>query len=483
MLYLTQKIMNISVIAMNSILRRSRITLFLAVALLLQLCLPMPAAAATEPPEVEAAAAVLMDAESGDLLYALKADSPVYAAGLTVMMTALLAAEAVEAEEVDYADPVTAADSVYTDISADASIQNIVPGESMSLRDLLYCALIGSGSDACNVIGAYVGGSVSGFVERMNARARELGCKATRFYNTHGLPHDGQQTTARDMALIASAFVQHAELMNIVNTISIEIAATNESGARHLTNGNYILRSDYTRYYYSYANGIKSSYTAEAGFCLASAMKTDDSYVVSVVLGCISKESDSGFMDIQSFVQTKALFQWFSQNYGLREIVNSMAPIEEVPVELGEGADSVVVCADGSLSLFLPNDLVIADHYKRQVKIYSMQPGAEPLQAPVERGQVLGEMTVTDDAGKVYGPFKLVANTSVEVSRLSVLKSKLEDTFSKPFWKYILWGILAIILIYVALVIRYNVIRARYRKKRREQQRAQRQEARSGSGR
>ena len=464
---------------MNKTKRYSLLPRLLAAILILQLLLTLPASAATDPPAVDARAAVLMDAESGDLLYALQADDPVYAAGLTVMMTALLAAEAVEAGDIDYADMVEATDSVHTDISEDAAIQGIEPGESMSLKNLLYCALIGSGSDACNVIGAYVGeGSLPHFVERMNTRAKELGCRNTQFGNTHGLPHAGQQTTARDMARIAAAFVKHDELMNIVNTISVEIPETNLSGARHLNNGNYILRSDYTRYYYSYASGIKSSYTDEAGFCLASAVKTDESYVVSIVLGCISKESDSGFMDIQSFVQTRELFQWFSQNYGLREIVNPMAPIHEVKVELGEGSDSVVVCADGSLSLFLPNDLVIADHYKRNVKIYSEQPGAEPLQAPVERGQVLGEMTVTDDAGKVYGPFKLVANTSVTVSRFSVLQHKLKETFSKPFWKYVVWGIIGIIVIYAILVIRYNVIRARYRKMRRKQRR---EEARSNS--
>lgn len=466
---------------MNKTKRYTFLPMLLAAVLVLQLFLSMPVSAATEPPAVDARAAVLMDAESGDLLYALHPDDPVYAAGLTVMMTALLAAEAVEAGDIDYADMVTATDAVRTDISEDAAIQGIEPGEEISLQNLLYCALIGSGSDACNVIGTYVGeGSLSRFVEQMNTRAKELGCKNTHFGNTHGLPHAGQQTTARDMALIAAAFVKHDELMNIVNTISVDLPETNLSGSRHLNNGNYILRSDYTRYYYSYASGIKSSYTDEAGFCLASAVKTDDSYVVSIVLGCISKESDSGFMDIQSFVQTRSLFQWFSQNYGLREIVNPMAPIHEVKVELGEGSDTVVVCADGSLSLFLPNDLVIADHYKKNVKIYSEQPGAEPLQAPVERGQVLGEMTVTDDAGKVYGPFKLVANTSISVSRFSVLQHKLKETFSKPFWKYIVLGIIAIIVIYAVLVIRYNVIRARYRKMRRKQRR---EEARTNSDR
>ena len=466
---------------MNRTRHFSLLPLLMAVVILLQLCFPASVSAATEPPQVDARAAVLMDAESGDLLYALQPDDPVYAAGLTVMMTALLAAEAVEAGDMDYADMVEATDSVLTDISADAAIQNIQPGESMSLQNLLYCALIGSGSDACNVIGTYVGeGSLSRFVDRMNSRAKELGCRNTNFGNTHGLPHSGQQTTARDMARIAAAFVKHDELMNIVNTISYEVPATDVSGTRYLNNTNYILRSDYTRYYYSYASGIKSSYTDEAGFCLASAVKTDESYVVSIVLGCISKESDSGFTDIQSFVQTRSLFQWFSQNYGLREIVNPMAPIHEVKVELGEGSDSVVVCADGSLSLFLPNDLVIADHYKRNVKIYSEQPGAEPLQAPVERGQVLGEMTVTDDEGKVYGPFKLIANTSVTVSRFSLLQQKLKDTFSKPFWKYVVWGIIGIIVIYIILVVRYNVIRSRHRRMRRKQRR---EEAQSNSDR
>ena len=466
---------------MNKTRRFSLLPLLLASVLFLQFCFPASVSAATEPPEIDARSAVLMDAESGDLLYALKPDDPVYAAGLTVMMTALLAAEDVEAGNFTYADMVVATDSVRTDISSDAAIQNIEPGESRSLKNLLYCALIGSGSDACNVIGTYVGkGSLAAFVERMNTRAKELGCKNTHFDNTHGLPHSGQQTSARDMARIASAFVKHEELMNIVNTMSIEIPETNLSGARRLSNTNYILRSDYTRYYYSYASGIKSSYTDEAGFCLASAVRTDDSYVVSIVLGCVSKESDSGFMDIQSFVQTRSLFQWFSQNYGLREVVNPMAPIQEVKVELGEGSDTVVVCADGSLSLFLPNDLVIADHYTKHVTIYSEQPGAEPLQAPVARGQVLGEMTVTDDEGKVYGPFKLIANTSVTVSRFSVLLHRLKETFSKPFWKYVVYGIIAIIVIYAVLVIRYNVIRARHRRMRRMQRR---EEARRNSDR
>jgi D-alanyl-D-alanine carboxypeptidase (penicillin-binding protein 5/6) len=462
------------VIAMKRFFSSGLVALLLAAVLILQL-LPMPVSAAAEQPEVDAGAAVLLDAESGNLLFSKNAEAPAYIAGLTVMMTALLAAESVESTAgLDYTASVTASGTFLTGISADASVQNIQEGEVMPLRDLLYCALIGAGSDACNVIGEFLsGGSISDFVDRMNRRAKELGCKNTRFANTHGLPDPSQRSTAHDTALIAAAFVRHPELMEIVNTTAADLAATNLSESRHLKNPNLILRSDYTRYYYSYANGIKSSYTDEAGYCLASAMKTDDSYVVSVVLGCAQRESEEGFMDIQSYVQTKLLFQWFSQHYGLRDVVNPMAPVAEVPVSMGDGADSVVVCADGSLYLFLPNDLSIAENFRRNITIYSEAEDAEPLVAPVQQGQVLGEMTVTDKAGKTYGPFPLVANTTVPVSRMSLLRSKLQKTFSNSVWKYSVIGLGVVLFLYLIFYLRYNIVRARNRRRRR-------QEARSG---
>ena len=445
---------------------RSILILILAASLLSGAALPC-LAAEEEPPEIDARAAVMMDAASGNVLYDFNGSTPLYAAGLTVMMTALLAAEAVERGDIDYADVVTASSYSHYDITSDASIQNIVPGEEMPLKDLLACALIGGASEACNIIAEYVGGTVGSFIGEMNRRAEELGCVNTQFVNAHGLPNENNFSSAYDMALIAAQFVQHEELIELANTVSKEIPATNVSGARNLTSTNYIIRSDYTRYYYSYACGIKASYTDDAGFCLASSMKTDGSYVVSVVLGCRVLEADNGFFDIQSFIQTRKLFQWFNSCYSLRDIVSTIEPIVEVPVLLAEGTDTVVCCASRGLKLFLPNDLDISERFQRDITIYSLQEGAQSLTAPLTQGQVLGELTVRDESGAVYGPFPLVANTDVAISRVELMRQRLRDLVHGRGFKLIFWIVLIIFLLYIAFVIRYRVIRIRERRARR----------------
>ena len=446
---------------------RSFLTLLLTAVLLLGLAAPC-LAADEAPPVIDARAAVMMDAASGNVLYSLNADTPLYVAGLTVMMTALLAAEAVDRGEIAYTDMVTAYSSSHSDITSDASIQNIVPGEEMPLKDLLTCALVGGASEACNIIGEYVSGSLSRFISDMNLRAAELGCKSTSFVNAHGLPNENHFSTAYDMALIAAAFVQHEELVEISNTVSAEIAATNLSGVRKLTNSNYILRQDYTRYYYSYACGIKTSYTDDAGYCLASSMKTDGSYVVSIVLGCKVMEADNGFYDIQSFIQTRRLFQWFNSCYSLRDVVSTLEPITEIPVRLAEGTDTVVCCASEGLKLFLPNDLDISKEYTRSIRVFSQQDGSEGLTAPIAKGQLLGELTVRASDGSVYGPFSLVANTDVAVSRIELMRQRLSVMVHSKGFRTIFLVAAIVIVLYIIFVIRYRVLRSRERRRQRE---------------
>lgn len=431
-----------------------------------------PGLAAEDAPVLDARGAVMMDAASGSVLYELNADTPLYVAGLTVMMTALLAAEAVERGDCAWTDVVTASAASHIDITADASIQNIVPGEEMPLRDLVTCAIVGGASEACNIIAEYVAGSIPAFLRLMNDRAVELGCTRTNFVNTHGLPNDNHYSSARDMALIAAAFTDYPDLMDIANTVSAEIPATNLSGARKLTNANYIINTDYTRYYYSHACGIKCSHTEDAGYCLASSMKTNDNYVVCIVLGCRIEEADNGFFDIQSFVQAKRLFQWFNSCYSLRDVVSTIEPIVDVPILLGEGTDTVVCCALEGLKLFLPNDLDISAAYRRSIRIYSQEDGQPPLTAPVLQGQLLGELTVTDGDGNVYGPYPLIANTDVAVSRVEQLRQRLRDMLHSSAFAVVFWVALAVVALYIVFVIRYRVRRSRERKARRMEREA-----------
>ena len=436
-------------------------------------------AADTDMPDVDARAAILMDAATGDLLFSVNPDRPLPMGGLAVIMTALLTAEAVERGEIDYSDLVTAPEDFRSDIPADATTQNIMPGEELTVENLLYCALIGGASEACNILAAYVAGSTDAFVRSMNKRAKALGCNNTSFFNCHGLSAEGQFSTARDLGLMAAAFVQHSTLMGIASTVSREIPATNMSSARKLTSSNYILRTDYTRYYYSYACGIKSTYTDEAGYCLASSMRTNDSYMVSIVLGCQQVESETGFMDITSFTETKKLFRWFSSRYSLRDVLSDIEPVAEVPVEMGEGTDTVIVRSDTALRLFLPNDLDISEHYTRHITIYGA-PDA-PLKAPIVQGKVLGELTITADTGSVYGPFYLIANTDVEVSRIEMMRQRLLSTTQSRLFRSVCWLLISLVLLYVAFITFYRIRRRKLKRALRRRQEQARKEAENQS--
>lgn len=181
--------------------------IFLLMVLLVSILAPQ--ALALEAPELTSTAGILVDMDSGRVLFEKNADQKAYPASLTKVMTVLVAVEAVEKGEFSLTDSVTASDSCLEGMVDDGSTAGIVPGETMSLKDLLYCALLASANEACNVIGEYIGGTVSGFVDMMNARASELGCTGTHFANTHGLPDDNHYTTARDMALIYREALSH----------------------------------------------------------------------------------------------------------------------------------------------------------------------------------------------------------------------------------------------------------------------------------
>ena len=165
--------------------------------LLLIICLFLSifslSAAAIDQPFIEARAAILVNADTGEVYYEMNADTPLPPASITKVMTALLALEAIERGDIALDDMVTASNTSHNDLTLDGSSQNIVPGETMSLEGLIYCMLVSSANEACNIIGEHItDGSISTFVKLMNTRAAELGCTKTHFVNAHGLPADEQ---------------------------------------------------------------------------------------------------------------------------------------------------------------------------------------------------------------------------------------------------------------------------------------------------
>ena len=422
-----------------------------------------PSAAALDDPEISARAALLADPETGRVYYSLNADERAYPASLTKVMTVLLAVEAVERGEVSQDDQVTASESAMEGMVEDGSTAGIVPGETMSFGDLLYCAMLSSANEACNIIAEHVSGSVGAFVELMNERASELGCAGTHFANTHGLPDENHYTTAADLALIAAEALQHDLFTTICNTVTWTVPATNVSEQRTLSNSNALINpnSGYgSGYYYEYAHGVKTGHTNDAGYCLISTAEKDGIRLMAIVLGCPAMElADGSGVDLRSFSDSIVLYDWVFDNFSMQEIVSSAEQVAEAPVELGQGVERVSLRPANVVTAVVADDTDLST-VQRDVVVYSERDG-ETLVAPISAGTVLGELTLTLD-GQVLGRSELVASTSVELSRAEYMKGRLAETFASP---WVIGGLVFIVIFaagYIFLVVRYRSLHKRH---------------------
>ena len=191
-------------------------------------------------PEITAQSAILIDADTGQILYEKDAYTERYPASTTKVMTALLAIENLDM------DKVITCDSEVDGTSG--SKMYLQEGEEARVEDLLYGMLLNSANDAAVALGIAVGGSTEKFVDMMNEKASQAGAKNTNFHNPNGLPDELHTTTAYDLAVITQAAFKHAKFREIVGTINYTMPATNMSGAREFKNGNNMLFDDQPRY-------------------------------------------------------------------------------------------------------------------------------------------------------------------------------------------------------------------------------------------
>lgn len=308
--------------------------------------------------KLQANCVLLADEDSGQYYYTRNIDAKAYPASLTKIMTLLLAVEAVERGDVNLSDTVTAYDDCNADMVEGASNADIKVGETMTFEDFLYCAMISSANEACNVVAEYVCGSISAFVQRMNERAQALGCTGTHFVNPHSLPNDDHYTTAHDLYRITKEALSHELFATICNTVKHTVPATNLSDERTLSNTNGLINPEspmYRGYYYEYAKGVKTGHTDAAGYCLISTAEKDGVRLLCVVLGGKGTTRANGTTDFGSFSDTLSAYRWVFDNYGWRDIVSASDLICEVPVRYGRDSDSVTVRPAQSISAVLPS--------------------------------------------------------------------------------------------------------------------------------
>ena len=450
-------------------MKRFRIPSFiLLIALLLSLA--APPARALDDPKVDSSYAVVLLAENGSnesVIYTKNDHERLYPASLTKVMTVLLAIEDIESGAVKLSDLVTAQPGFDFDMIVNGTSVNMVAGETMSLENLLYCSLLASANETCNVIGMYLNGTVDEFVARMNRRAAELGCTDTHFTNPHGLPNPDHYTTAWDFSRIFREAATHELFMQISGTINYTVPDTNVASERRLENTNSLINPTNAHYPgdygYEYAGGGKTGYTSDAGYCLAATAEKDGIMLLSVVMKAEAYPLEDGTgWYYGHFADTRTLFEWAFANFSYREIVRSTEIVAEVPVEMGADADSVSVRPSTSITALLPNDVDL-EEFTRDVTIYSEEKG-ETLVAPVSAGQQVGEISVSLN-GTVYGTSPLVTSTSVDMSRTQFMRNELMDTLRQPAVVFTFWGLVLLFTLYLLLVVRYRAKRRAYQKR------------------
>ena len=233
---------------------------------------------ALQPSHLYAPAFILIDAPSGQVLMESNADTRMYPASTTKIMTLLLALEYGELDET-ITIPASA-----SDIPVDSSRVPVYPGEQMTMRDLLYGLMIRSGNDAANAIAELCAGSVDAFMNQLNDLASELGMSNSHFVNPHGYHNTDHYTTARDLAIAARKGLTDPTFCQIVTCMNYTLPATQKREALALQNI-WELFDPASEYYIPGAAGVKSGYTSAAGFCYVGSAQRNGRTLIAVVLG------------------------------------------------------------------------------------------------------------------------------------------------------------------------------------------------------
>ena len=443
--------------------KRRLFSLFLSFALLLPL-FSLTSADAYEDFTLDAKAGLLIEADTGEILYEKNAHQENFPASLTKVMVALLVFEAIDEGKIALTDSVTATESAFEGLSSDGSTANIVPGETMTVEQLLNCMLIVSANEACNILAEAVcgEGNISQFVQRMNERAAALGCENTHYINTSGLHDPDHYTTAWDIYLITRALMPYEKFMEICNSKSYTVPATNMTDKpRELHSTNFLISNWRARgYVYRDAQGIKTGSTPEAGYCLISSALRGSRHMISVVLGAERVTLEDGVtIQTRSFSETSRMFDWGFDNFVLRDILSSSDLVQEVPVALSSEASYVSTHAAEDIACLLP-DNVEPDMLERTVTLTN-----DTVDAPVSAGDVLGKLTLSYN-GKVYAETDLLALNDVSASWFLTAQRRVSDFFAKPLVRILL---IVVVLLIVALVVYVTMFsrRRRYGHRRR----------------
>ncbi len=319
---------------------------------------------AENPLNLTAKSAVLMNGETGQIVYSLNSQTQLPEASITKVMTMLLIFEAYDAGKIKMDEMVTC--SEYAASMGGSQIW-LEPGEQMTVDELIKAAFVGSANDACVALGEHLAGSNEAFVSMMNQRAEELGMINTFYVNCTGLDAPGHVTSAQDIAIVSAELLKHEDVLKYT-TIWMD---TLRNGELQLSNTNKLLKQ------YSGTIGLKTGTTSQAGCCISAAAKRDNMTMIAVVLGC--PDSKNRFGD------AKKLLDYGFANWELADTSKLSVDLPEVAVTNGmEKKVGAYVDMAGNVLV----EKGKAKDIRVNVDI------AESIEAPVSLDQCIGKVTL-----------------------------------------------------------------------------------------
>ena len=389
------------------------IGLTLIVAYLLQ---PITAygALSSKPPAISSVSAILIDANSGRVIYEKNANKKMYPASTTKIMTCILALE-----KSNLSDIVTVGDLTSKGVSYSVNM-NLAYGETLKLEQLLYGMMLRSSNDAAVVIAEHVSGSVANFGIEMTNKAKELGATSTNFANPNGLFDKNHYTTARDMSLIAKYAMKNVKFRDIVSTIRYSIPATNKRELRdYIANGNQLIWKG-GQYKYPYAIGIKTGYIPQSGNCLVSAAKKNGVELIAVVLKANGKVM---------YTESTKLFNYGFDNFSKKNVMTKGQIVTTASVE--KTGQKFNLTAEKDVSLLLKAG------EENQIKTtIVVNPN---LQLPIKKGGVYGTVTIQFNE-QLIDKVNLVSNEDIAKKLLPNVKAP-RFWWIYPIIGFIVWRV------------------------------------------
>lgn len=392
--------------------------------------------------DIHGEAAILIDYDTLEILYEKNSNQKLYPASTTKIMTGILAIEN------GNLDDLITIDQEVVDLTAGSHIA-LEPGEVLTLEQLLDALLIESANDAAVALAKYVSGSVEDFAKLMNDKAKSLGAMNTNFVNPNGLPDENHLTTAYDLSLIARYAMENPTFKNIVKDYRATIPITNKkTEKRYLKSANRLLYSNerilldeqYVPIKYEGVNGVKSGYTVAAGHCLVTSLDKAGHTFIAVVL-------KSNTQNIYS--DTHKLLNYGLDNFEKIKVCFANRFIDNFNVE--NGVLPFVTGITKSDGYYIVN-------YKDRDKIKESISFDEVLEAPIEKGQVVG-------SAKYLLEGKIIAETDI-VTTMAIAQVPVPSLWSKIIDKWYI-GVFAILIISRISII---YIRNKRRKLRRRRQ-------------